>query len=481
MFSFIMTVLLLLLFNDQFFVNCWSNSFFSEQLFTNTSDANSLLLISFDGFRWDYIQSRRAKTPNFDRIISEGVTVQRGLKNAFVTKTFPNHYTLVTGMWEESHGIVGNQMYDPHLNQVFTPENISANSDPAWFDVGAEPIWVTNHLQKKGKSGVCMWVGGGAPVKKVHPDIFIPYNESFDDYNKIDTVVKWFSDDNPINLGLIYFDQPDAYGHKFGPDSSNVTEMIEHLDAVVGYLLEQLNKTSLLQKMNIILTSDHGFTNTPANKVIHLDKYVNSSLYNVSAFSPVALIWPLKGHFDTVYNGLKEGEAIDGNFSVYKKEDIPEYFHYKNNVRISPIIAVADDTYSFGTKEYPYPEHELGNHGYNNSLQDMHPFFIAMGPSFKKNFSVETFNSVDIYPLLCHLLHLTPAPNNGSLDIVSQLLIEEPTKIAVITLVTYILCISLILIVAGVFSAATIYYWNRSKYSLYTSLTSSESPLHLES
>ncbi|KAH9504402.1 Ectonucleotide pyrophosphatase/phosphodiesterase member 5 [Bulinus truncatus] len=437
-----------------------------------TSDNHKLLLISFDGFRWDYILSNRARTPNFDRIISEGVTVQHGLKNAFVTKTFPNHFTLATGLWEESHGIVGNEMYDPHLNQTFTPQNDSANNDPAWFDVGAEPIWVTNQLQDKGKSGVCMWVGAGSPIKKVRPFKYIPYNKTMGYIDKVDTVIDWFIDKDPINLGLLYFDQPDFNGHQFGPDSKEVTDIIEELDDVVGYLLKRLNETNLLQNMNIIMTSDHGFTNTPYDKVISLDKYVSETSYNMSSVTPVALIWPEKGQLEFVFVNLTKGSSDNGHFKVYKQENMPDFFHYNSSWRISPLIAVAEDTYSFETKRFPYPAKELGNHGYDNRLQDMHPFFIAMGPSFKKNFVVDTFDSVDIYPLMCHLLHLTPAPNNGSLSIVSQLLFVEPDF--VITLLTYILSLTVIVVVAGVFAAAACYYRKRSGYIKYTSLSSTE-------
>ena len=149
------------------------------------STSNPLLVISFDGFRWDYLQ--RTLTPNFDKFIKNGVQAKYGMKNAFVTKTFPNHFTLATGLWEESHGIIANDMYDPFLNQNFSPGNKSANQDPAWFDVGGEPIWVTNQIQNKNaQSGVIMWVGGEAPVRLILPSKHMPYDGVTKNETKID-------------------------------------------------------------------------------------------------------------------------------------------------------------------------------------------------------------------------------------------------------------------------------------------------------
>jgi len=412
--------------------------------------ANPLLVISFDGFRWDYLQ--RTLTPNFDKLIKNGVQAKFGMKNAFVTKTFPNHFTLATGLWEESHGIIANEMYDPFLNQSFSPGNKLANQDPAWFDVGGEPIWVTNQIQKKhAQSGVIMWVGGEAPVRHILPSRHMPYDGLIKNETKIDTLVSWFTDKkNPINLGMLYFDEPDMFGHQFGPESPQVTGMIGGLDEVMGYLLQKLKETGLLDKMNIIVLSDHGFTSTPAENVINLDDYIDTSVITVSDQSPIAFIWPSEDKLEDIYTKLKAGAVKNGNFNVYKKEDIPIELHYNNNQRISPIVAVAKDTCSFETKEYHYTN--KGNHGYDNRLQDMHPFFLAMGPAFKKGFTVDTFNNVDIYPLMCHLLGLTPAPNNGSMEVVGTLLVDTKTvDMSDVTFYTYMGAAGILAIVAGLF------------------------------
>ncbi|XP_059170059.1 ectonucleotide pyrophosphatase/phosphodiesterase family member 5-like isoform X2 [Physella acuta] len=447
------------------FVNSWQLFRSKRDTQKNTEEANNdalshtLLLISFDGFRWDYLQKAKGGTPNFDKFIKYGVSAKLGLTNAFVTKTFPNHFTIVTGLWEESHGIVANDMYDPSLNQTFTPSNQSAMEDPAWFSVGAEPIWVTNQLQNpKGRSGVYMWVGGGAPIKWVRPSRYVPYSKKTKMETKINTLIDWFTDEYPINLGLLYSDEPDIAGHAYGPDSPEVIEKIKELDSSIGYLLKRLEEKNLLKSMNIIITSDHGFTNTPENKTIDLDLYIDPTSYKLTATSPIANIWPNEGQLEKVYQGLKNGSESTKSFKVYKREEMPERFHYTNNVRISPLTAVAEDMYSFTSLLYPYPKAELGNHGYDNALQDMHPFFLAMGPSFKKNFALDTFNTVDIYPLMCHLLNVNPAPSNGSMEVVSKLLLGKEEKSSIVTLVTYIIGVFLIALVAGVYILSSCYY-----------------------
>lgn len=253
-----------------------------------------LLLISFDGFRNDYLQ--RAHLPHLESFKKEGVYAKNGLKNVFITKTFPNHFTLVTGLYEESHGIVGNTMFDPVLNETFNlytkPE---VARDPRWFDVGAEPIWVTNQLQNcKHRSGVIMWPGCEAPVKGVLPTRYFGYNPKMSNYSRVDQIVKWFNaTDYPINLGVLYFEQPDEIGHAFGASSVQVVETIQGLDKVVGYLLSELEKNKLLHGMNIIITSDHGMVD--AENVINLDEFVDPSLYRIFQSDPVANVLPNEG------------------------------------------------------------------------------------------------------------------------------------------------------------------------------------------
>ncbi|KAL5009956.1 hypothetical protein ScPMuIL_012261 [Solemya velum] len=417
-----------------------------------SSDIPKLLLISFDGFRWDYLA--KAETPNFDRFMKNGVHANFGLKNAFLTKTFPNHYTLITGLYEESHGVVGNVMFDPVFNETFNIYNNVQEFTSKWFDNGGEPIWVTNQKSNPDRhSGTMFWPGDSAVVKNVAPFRYLLYNRVLDNKTRVDIITEWFSDRYPINLGLLYFEEPDATGHHFGPDSVQVADMVAALDELFGYILQKLEAYNLLSEMNIIVTSDHGMSSTPEDRIIDLDQYVSPSMYRIFSSNPVGAVLPNSGYEEEVYDNFTNAHP---NLHVYKKKDIPDEWHFKHNRRIQPLLLVADEGYSLRRNNSAVP---AGNHGYNNSLPDMHPFFIAAGPAFKSGVSIDTFNNVDLYPMMCYILDLEPAPNNGSLENVKQLLKDKladdvQDKEGVSTFWIYIGILVFIVLVGGVFGLA---------------------------
>ncbi|KAF6113634.1 ectonucleotide pyrophosphatase/phosphodiesterase family member 5 [Phyllostomus discolor] len=190
-----------------------------------------------------------------------------------------------------------------------------------------------------------------------------------------------------------------------------------NIDNKLGYLIQMLKKAKLWNTLNLIITSDHGMTQCSEERVIELDQYLDKDHYVLIDQSPVAAILPKEGKFDDVYEALAHAHP---NMTVYKKEEIPERWHYKYNSRIQPIIAVADEGwYILQNKSDDFM---LGNHGYDNMLAEMHPIFLAHGPAFRKNFTREAMNSTDLYPLLCHLLNIPAMPHNGSLGNVQDLL-----------------------------------------------------------
>ncbi|GFS12375.1 ectonucleotide pyrophosphatase/phosphodiesterase family member 5-like [Elysia marginata] len=413
--------------------------------------ASPFLIVSFDGFRWDYLS--RTATPNFDHIIKTGVYAHKGLSNVFTTSTLTNHWSIVTGLYAESHGIVENDMYDPILNKTYVPlyRDKYARNDPGFYDTGVEPIWVSNQLQKAhGRSGSIMWWGAENVIKSTRPTHHMPFDYETDYRFRIDTIIKWFTSEYPINLGLLYFNEPDHTAHKCGPDSENVTKLIEYADELTGYLFDKLKEKHLFGHINVIITSDHGFTSTSRERLIHLDKFVDPSLFRVVHYTPVLSLIPNDGQEKIVYKKLKDASATN-NFRVYYKKDIPERLHYKNHRRVTPIVAIADLGYSF-ISNMPDDQFKAGgNHGYDNQELAMHPFFMASGPAFKSGFQVETFESVDLYPLMCHLLDLQPAPNNGSMAVVS-LLLKEEHETTFITLATYLVSLVIIATFGGVFA-----------------------------
>ncbi|XP_064304264.1 ectonucleotide pyrophosphatase/phosphodiesterase family member 5 [Phalacrocorax carbo] len=373
-----------------------------------------VLLVSFDGFRWDYIY--KVSTPNFHYVMENGVHVKQ-VTNVFITKTYPNHYTMVTGLYAESHGVVANEMYDPILNETFSLNKMDIHNSKFWEE--ASPIWVTNQGEGH-KTGAAMWPGTDVKIHGVLPTYYMPYNESVSFEDRVARLIDWFSSEEPINFGLLYWEQPDEMGHILGPENPLMGPIISDIDKKLGYLMSELKKAKLWDVINVIITSDHGMSQSSSERLIELDQYVNRELYKVIDHSPAVAILPKEGKLDEVYEALANAHP---NMTVYKKEQIPDRLHYKHNNKIQPILAVADKGWEivFNKSE----GFQFGNHGYDNILPEMHPILLAVGPAFRKNATKGFMNATDLYPLLCHLLGINPLPNNGSFNAVKDMLAEE--------------------------------------------------------
>ncbi|XP_060707307.1 bis(5'-adenosyl)-triphosphatase enpp4 [Hemiscyllium ocellatum] len=370
-----------------------------------------LLLVSFDGFRADYLE--RYSFPNLKKMIDDGAHVKH-LTNVFVTKTFPNHYSIVTGRYAESHGIVANLMYDAATRKNFS---VFADQDPFWWNE-ATPIWVTNQQQGH-KSGGVMWPGTDVSIQNTTPSYYLKYDHNVTFNKRVDHIIKWFTNSTePINFGALYWEEPDSTGHHYGPESQQLVNMLKEVDDHIGYLIEQLQKTGLWNTINVILTSDHGMAQCSKDRVIELDKCIGRDNYTEVTHSPVTAILP-HNNISYVYKLLLN---CDSHMKVYLKEDIPDRFHYKHNERIQPILLVADEGW---TIVHNGSITRMGDHGYDNALPSMHPLLVAHGPAFRKSYKTNTINSVDIYPLMCHILGLKEEANNGTFANVRCLLANE--------------------------------------------------------
>ncbi|XP_034006312.1 ectonucleotide pyrophosphatase/phosphodiesterase family member 5 [Trematomus bernacchii] len=376
-----------------------------------------LLLVSFDGFRWDYIN--RVPTLNFHNIIDNGVMVEH-VENVYITKTYPNHYSLVTGLYAETHGIVANEMYDPVLNRSFSMETDSVY-ESRWWEA-AVPLWVS--IQKAGgRSGAAMWPGSDVKIHGMFPNRYLLYNASVSFETRVERLIEWFSapKEAAVDFGVLYWEEPDESGHKLGPESPLMDVVIAGIDEKLGFLMNELKKAGLYEKVNLIVTSDHGMAQLSSDKIIELDEYVSRDLYTWVDKSPVVALLPKEGKLDEIYDKLVD---VNPNMVVYKKDDIPEHFHYQHNVRIMPILIAAKEGWTvMQNRTGPFM---LGNHGFDNTLHSMQPVFVARGPAFRQNYIKPFMRSVDLYPLMCHILSTPPLPNNGSLLNVQDLLYPEP-------------------------------------------------------
>ncbi len=377
-----------------------------------------LLLISFDGFRADYLS--KTDTPNFDSLVEEGV-VSDGLIPIFPTKTFPNHYTIVTGLYPENSGLVGNNMYDPEMDAYYRISDREAVENPDWY--WGEPIW--NTVEKAGKrAGTMFWVGSEAPVQGMRPTYWEYYDGSMSEELRIDRVLGWMTDSSKaVNLGTLYFSFLDDAGHGYGPDSEEVVEAIKRADSLVGYLLHKLKAVDPERKINMMIVSDHGMTALSRERIVVLDDYVDVNDLELISYSPVLKFNVAEGKEEAVYQALKANEQ-DG-FKIYKKEDIPERYHLKNNRRVQDFLMEAAEGYTINTKEYfdrrpDYPSG--GTHGFDNANTEMHAVFIAHGPAFKNGLRIEPIENIHLYELMAKILEVEPAPNDGSLEAVESVL-----------------------------------------------------------
>lgn len=374
-----------------------------------------LLLVSFDGFRADYLQ--RFPMPNLKLLYSQGVLVKQ-LTNVFITKTFPNHYSLVTGLYAESHGILASNMYDPVSHKHFHAGN---DTDPSWWN-STQPLWVTA-LDSGYKTAAMMWPGSDVIIRNRTPTHFFPYSAEVTFQQRLGNVTNWILGDGKeqgVMFAALYWEEPDRSGHIFGPDNTTAMgKVLKEVDDNVGLLISELKRTGLWGRINVLVTSDHGMAQCSAERLIRLDDCLHPDNYTLVDLTPVAALIP---HADpeAVYNLLNKCHA---NMTAYLKKAIPDKLHYRNNQRIQQIILIADEGWTIVQRGNQLPR--LGDHGYDNSLPSMHPFLAATGPSFRRDYQISTLQSVDIYPLMCHLLSVIPQPNNGTLTQARCLLAAE--------------------------------------------------------
>lgn len=381
-------------------------------------EPNKLLLISFDGFRADYLA--KTETPNFDSLVESGVTSE-GLIPIFPSKTFPNYYAIATGLYPENSGFIANVMHDPESGEIFTMRNREAVENPAWYK--GEPIW--NTAEKQGvKAGTMFWVGSEAPIQNMRPTHWKIYDEALPDSARVDTVVKWLSsgDSLEVDFSTLYFSFVDTEGHRHGPDSEEVISAIKRADDLIGYLLKRLEEEGLTEQTNLLIVSDHGMAELSRERIIVLDDFIDIKDVDILEGSPSMMMNVAEDKLDEVYASLKKNEK---HYSVYKKADIPDRFHLKNNARTPDLLMVADLGYTINTKEFFDSRPEApsgGTHGFDNKEKEMHALFVASGPDFRKGLKVPAFENVHLYELMAHLLNLDAAETDGHLDSVAVML-----------------------------------------------------------
>ncbi|HEY5618360.1 MAG TPA: ectonucleotide pyrophosphatase/phosphodiesterase [Vicinamibacterales bacterium] len=383
--------------------------------------SRTLILISFDGWRWDY--DTKAPAPNLRSLMARGVRAEN-LIPAFPSKTFPNHYTIVTGLYPGHHGIVANSIKDPATGRIFTTSKTQEVRDPMWW--GGEPIWVTAARARQ-PSATMFWPGSEAPIRGVLPRYWTPYDGGYPAEARVDRVLEWLDlpeRDRPRFI-TVYFEDTDRAGHEQGPDSQAVREAVMRADGYLGRLLRGLERRGLEERVNIVVVSDHGMAAVNNERVVVVDDHVSLGDVEIVDINPTLAVYPKPGKEDAVFRALEKAHS---RLKVYKRDATPERWHYRDHTRIPPIIGVADEGWQVLRRNAVVAlrtrrmGEARGQHGYDPALMSMRALFVAAGPAFKRGVTVPAFENVHIYNALARVLDVTPAANDGSAPVAQRLL-----------------------------------------------------------
>jgi len=382
----------------------------------------TVILVSLDGFRWDYID--RSAAPTLQAIAREGVRAD-GLISIFPSKTFPNHYSIVTGLYPEHHGLVANSMYDPSEDSWYSLGDREAVGDSQWY--GGEPVWVT--AERAGQTTAPLfWPGAEAEIGGYRPTYWRP----FDFEDRPDHLVEELLGMLDLPPGkrptflTLYLHETDDFGHDFGTESPELDSAIALVDRALATLIAGLATRGLRHEVDLIVVSDHGMADTSRDRIIYLDDLIDLDRVTVSDWSPVVAIWPDSGAEASTYRRLQGHPHL----TVHRRDSIPQRLHYSAHQRIAPLIGIADEGWSISTHSYvaDRPDAFIGaTHGYDPAVRSMLGLFVASGPSFRVGFRSDPVANIHLYELMCAILGLTPAPNDGSLESVQHLLVPDFT------------------------------------------------------
>lgn len=381
----------------------------------------TVILISLDGFRWDYLDKYKPET--LSKLAKDGVRA-KWMIPSFPTKTFPNHYTIATGLYPAHHGIVENNVYD--FGEVFTMSKLDEVQNPRWW--WGEPIWVTAEKQGQ-KAASYFFVGTGTQIGGVWPSYTRNYNGRVPNDLRVDKVLGWLDqsvETRPTFISM-YFSTTDDVGHEFGPDAEETKYAVWEVDKYIERLVTGLKKRNIDKKVNIIIVSDHGMANYLPKQVTFLDDVFNfDDTDRILWTNEIVQIFPKSGKADQIYDKIKSLSHT----TCWKKGEIPERLHYNDGKRIAPLVCSSeigwittshkrwDDWY----KDLEETDRPRGAHGYDNKYQEMQATFIAHGAAFKRGYLAEPFSNVEVYNVMCKILGLTPAKNDGDLNRVSGML-----------------------------------------------------------
>ena len=389
----------------------------------STLDKPYVILVGFDGFGHDYFD--RFETPNFDRIAAAGVKAD-ALIPPFPSLTFPSFYSIATGMYPEHHGIVGNRVYDPDLDEIYSYQEPETVRDGRWY--GGQPIWVTAETQ--GMVAAAYFIPGTeAAIQGVRPTFWTPYDSSVSNQARVEHVLAWLElppRERP-HLITLYFSTVDSVGHAFGPGSSQVRSAVAMVDRMLGRLVSGIRRLPYGDRVCLVLVSDHGMT-TPRRDSYYaiVDAVDLRGVRSVKTGPNLSLFVPAgRGRAERLRDELN---VVLPHGRAYLREELPVHLHARANRRIGDLVVVADEGYDIGVR--PRTSEPLnGAHGWDPTVPSMHGIFLAMGPGIEAGRRVPAFESIHVYPFLAAVLELRPnAEIDGNASVLASLLRSVPGR-----------------------------------------------------
>ena len=373
-------------------------------------------MVSFDGFRYDHAE--HYNLPHFMQLIREGTSAE-SMTPSYPSKTFPNHYTLVTGLYPGHHGLVDNTFYDSERNVYYRINNRDMVEDPYFY--GGLPIWQL--VQDNGmRSASYFWVGSEAPVAGRYPDTFKYYDHDFPNDQRIDSVFHWFSlpEAGRPNIATLYFSIVDSESHDFGPNSEENHKTLLEADRLLGRIMTGIKESGL--DIQLIVVSDHGMYEMHNEPETYIDiseliEFPKDAVKLANNETHVHIFVNNPGDLDAIYDTLK---ARESRYRAYRRNELPEHWHY-NHPRVGDILLVAEPGHAFrkaSTRDI------YGSHGFDPYVsKDMGAIFYAWGSRIREGHRIPPFNNVHVYPLLCRLLGIEPpADIDGDIRVLAGIL-----------------------------------------------------------
>jgi alkaline phosphatase D len=374
-----------------------------------------IILVSLDGFRYDY--ARRYHAEHLLALAAEGASAPEGMLPAYPSITFPNHYTIVTGLYPEHHGIVANNFYDPARTEIYSYHDSKTVTDGTWY--GGTPLWVLAEQQGM-RSASFFWVGSEADIQGIRPSYYLKFDSSFPNGKRVEQVLAWLRlppEQRPHFITL-YFSDTDSAGHAYGPESPQVAAAVHELDGEIGKLMDGIKESKL--PVDLIVLSDHGMAKVEG-PAIHLASFgldhsgfaltIGSALYAKSDEDARKAYETLRGKSD--------------KFAAYHRAQVPAYLHFDSNAREGDPVVIPTGPYYIDVGIDPRAAAAatppVGAHGYDVShMPEMKAIFYAAGPDIRAGVDLEPFENVDVYPFIARILglnidHLKTGPIDGKI------------------------------------------------------------------